>query len=167
MVLNFQELLLHIAFIFTLNFWQLIFSAGQFHLNPRREPVEPMVAHLMVERFKLKQANTLKHGAHSTLGPLPGGSPAAFKKYQKAVIDEFRPNGPVEHDIVFTIALALWRKQNLATLETAKLDLCWKRWWQPPDKGPRYDHSGDTSGQPQQPKIPTSPNVPPNAAPFG
>ena len=75
----------------------------------------------MVERFKLRQANALKHEAYSTLGLLPGESPAAFKKYQKAVIDEFRPNGPVEHDVVFTIALALWRKQNLATLETAKL----------------------------------------------
>jgi hypothetical protein len=80
-----------------------------------------MVAHPMVERFKLRQANALKHEAYSTLGLLPGESPAAFKKYQKAVIDEFRPNGPVEHDVVFTIALALWRKQNLATLETAKL----------------------------------------------
>jgi hypothetical protein len=51
----------------------------------------------MAERFKLKQANALKHGLYSTLGLLPGESPASFKKHQKAVIDEFRPHGPVEH----------------------------------------------------------------------
>jgi hypothetical protein len=31
------------------------------------------------------------------------------------------PNGPVEHDIVMTIARVLWREQNLATFQTAQL----------------------------------------------
>jgi hypothetical protein len=75
----------------------------------------------MAQRFKLKQSNALKHGVYSTIGLLPGESPAKFKKHQKDVIDEFRPNGPVEHDIVMTIARALWRKQNLATFQTAQL----------------------------------------------
>jgi hypothetical protein len=75
----------------------------------------------MAERLKLKRGNALKHGVYSTIGLLPGESPAEFKKHQKDVIDEFRPNGPVETDIVLTIARLLWRKQNLATLETAKL----------------------------------------------
>jgi hypothetical protein len=48
-------------------------------------------------------------------------APTKFTKHQKDIIDEFRPNGPVEHDIVMTIARALWRKQNLATFETAQL----------------------------------------------
>jgi hypothetical protein len=68
----------------------------------------------MTQRFKLQPSNALKHGVYSTIGVLPGESPAKFKKHQKDVIDEFRPNGPVEHDIVITIARALWRKQNLA-----------------------------------------------------
>jgi hypothetical protein len=75
----------------------------------------------MARQFKLKQSNALKHGVYSTIGLLPGESPAKFKKHQKDVIDEFRPNGPVEHDIVMTIARALWRKQNLATFQTARL----------------------------------------------
>jgi hypothetical protein len=75
----------------------------------------------MAGRCNLKQANALKHGVYSTLGLLPGESQAKFKKHQKDVIDEFRPNGPVEHDIVMTIARALWRKQNLATFQTAQL----------------------------------------------
>ena len=75
----------------------------------------------MAQPFKLKQSNALKHGVYSTIGLLPGESPAKFKKHQKDVIDEFRPNGPVEQDIVMTIARALWRKQNLATFQTAQL----------------------------------------------
>jgi hypothetical protein len=75
----------------------------------------------MAERSKRKQTNALKHGAYSTIGLMPGESPALFKKHQKVVVDEFRPNGPVELDIVLTIARLLWRKQNLASCETAKL----------------------------------------------
>jgi hypothetical protein len=75
----------------------------------------------MAQRFTLKQSNALKHGVYSTIGLLPGESPVKFKKHQQDVIDELRPNGPVEHDIVMTIARALWRKQNLATFQTAQL----------------------------------------------
>ena len=60
----------------------------------------------MAQPFKLKQSNALKHGVYSTIGLLPGESPAKFKKHQKDVIDEFRPSGPVEHGIVMTIARA-------------------------------------------------------------
>jgi hypothetical protein len=75
----------------------------------------------MAERSNLKRKNALKHGAYSTIGLLPGESPAEFKKHLKVVVDELRPNGPVELDIVLTIARLLWRKRNLASLETAKL----------------------------------------------
>ena len=75
----------------------------------------------MAERSKLKQRSALKHGAYSTIGLLPGESPALFKKLQNIVVDELTPNGPVELDIVLTIARLLWRKQNLASFETAKL----------------------------------------------
>jgi hypothetical protein len=75
----------------------------------------------MAQPFKLKQSNALRLGVYSTIGLLPGESPAKFKKLQKNVIDEFKPNGTVEHDIVMTIARALWRKQNLATFQTAQL----------------------------------------------
>ena len=75
----------------------------------------------MAERSKVKQRSALKHGAYSTIGLLPGEGPALFKKLQKIVVDELTPNGPVELDIVLTIARLLWRKQNLASFETAKL----------------------------------------------
>jgi hypothetical protein len=75
----------------------------------------------MARRFTLKQSNALKHGVYSTIGLLPGESSAKFKKHHNDVIDELKPNGPVEHDIVTTIARALWRKQNLATFQTAQI----------------------------------------------
>jgi hypothetical protein len=68
----------------------------------------------MAGRCNLKQGKALKHGVYSTLGLLPGESPG------KDVIGEFRPNGPVEHDIVMTIARAV-AKPNLATFQTAQL----------------------------------------------
>jgi hypothetical protein len=46
----------------------------------------------MPQRFKLKHA--LKHGIYSTIGLLPGESPAKFKKHKNDIIDELRPNGP-------------------------------------------------------------------------
>jgi hypothetical protein len=48
----------------------------------------------MAERFNLKQSNPLKHGAYSTIGLLPGESPAEFKKHQKDVIDGSDQMGP-------------------------------------------------------------------------
>jgi hypothetical protein len=75
----------------------------------------------MAQQFTLKQSNALKHGVYSTIGLLPGESPGKFAKHLKDVIDELRPNGPIEHDIVLTIARALWRKQNLATFQTAQV----------------------------------------------
>jgi len=75
----------------------------------------------MAERSKVKQRSALKHGAYSTIGLLPGESRALFTKLRKIVVDELTPNGPVELDIVLTIARLLWRKQNLASFETEKL----------------------------------------------
>jgi predicted DNA-binding transcriptional regulator AlpA len=75
----------------------------------------------MAERSKLKQRNAFKHGAYATIGLLPGESRAVFNKHEKVVVDELRPNGLVERDIVLTIARLLWRKQNLASFETGKL----------------------------------------------
>jgi hypothetical protein len=47
---------------------------------------------------------------------LPGEDPAAFKKLHQKLIDELKPVGALEEDIVADIARLIWRKQNLATL---------------------------------------------------
>jgi hypothetical protein len=54
------------------------------------------------------------------LGLLPGEDPAAFEKLHKGLIAELTPNGPLEEDIVSTIARLVWRKQNLATFQRAE-----------------------------------------------
>ena len=60
------------------------------------------------------------HGAYSGTTLLPGEDPAAFKKLYETLIDDFVPKGPLEDDIVRTIAHLIWRKRNLATYRSAK-----------------------------------------------
>ena len=65
-------------------------------------------------------ANALKHGAYSGTALLPGEDPVAFKKLHGNLNIELAPVGPLEEDIVTTIAKLLWRKQNLSTYRGAE-----------------------------------------------
>jgi hypothetical protein len=62
----------------------------------------------------------LKHGGYSVLGLLPGEDRAAFEKLHREEREELRPDGPLEEDIVASIANSLWRKQNLGTFRRAE-----------------------------------------------
>jgi hypothetical protein len=53
------------------------------------------------------------------LGLLPGESSTEFEQLHKRVIEEFAPSGPLEEDIVSTLARLLWRKQNRSTFRNA------------------------------------------------
>jgi hypothetical protein len=68
-----------------------------------------------------KQPGALKHGGYSALGLLPGESPAEFEQLHKALAEEFAPRGPLEEDIISSLARLLWRKQNRSTFRTAAL----------------------------------------------
>jgi hypothetical protein len=68
-----------------------------------------------------KHPSALKHGGYSALGLLPGESPTEYEKLHKAIVDEMAPHGPLEDDIVSTIARLLWRKQNRSTFRNAEL----------------------------------------------
>jgi hypothetical protein len=68
-----------------------------------------------------KQHVALKHGGYSALGLLPGESPAEFERLHKDLVEELAPRGPLEEDIVSTLARLLWRKQNRLTFPTAEL----------------------------------------------
>ena len=71
--------------------------------------------------FREKLPSAVKHGAYSATTLLPGENPRAFEKLHRDLIAEFRPTGPLEKDIVETLARLVWRKQNLSTLRIAKL----------------------------------------------
>jgi 5-methylcytosine-specific restriction endonuclease McrBC regulatory subunit McrC len=62
----------------------------------------------------------LKHAGYSTTTILPGENPAEFKKLHQSLIEELNPSGPLEKDIVSTIARVVWRKQNLLTFRIAE-----------------------------------------------
>ena len=52
---------------------------------------------------------------------LPGEDPAAFEKFHEQLTAELAPAGPLEQDIVGSMARLVWRRQNLATFRTADL----------------------------------------------
>jgi hypothetical protein len=80
----------------------------------------------MVRRVIMKSHPALKHGGYSVTGLLPGEDPVAFEKLHRALISEYAPSGPLEEDVVATIARLMWRKQNFGTFMIARLAR--KRW---------------------------------------
>ena len=62
----------------------------------------------------------LKHGAYSATSVLPGEKREDFEKLHQSLITDWAPVGPLEDDVVATMARYLWRKQNLGTLYIAE-----------------------------------------------
>ena len=65
-----------------------------------------------MENGSIKFPPALKHGAYSGTTLLPGEDPAAFEKLHADLVTELTPVGPLEEDIVVTIARLAWRKQK-------------------------------------------------------
>jgi len=63
----------------------------------------------------------LKHAGYSAISVLPGENKAEFDKLHQDLIAELVPTGPLESDIVATMARLLWRKQNLKTFRISAL----------------------------------------------
>jgi hypothetical protein len=57
--------------------------------------------------------NALKHGAFAKMVILPWEDPQEFEKLHAALIDEWKPVGPTEHDAVLSIAKGMWRKRRM------------------------------------------------------
>jgi hypothetical protein len=57
----------------------------------------------------------MKHGGYSSITLLPNEDAKAFKKLHDDLRDELLPTGPLEEDIVLSIARLLWREQNMST----------------------------------------------------
>ena len=74
----------------------------------------------MSKRSTDKIPPALKHGAYSATSVLPGESQTDFENLHQGLVGELNPSGPLEDDIVKSIAHLLWRNQNLRTLRLAE-----------------------------------------------
>jgi hypothetical protein len=68
---------------------------------------------LMMRRPKWKQPNAKKHGVFSASPTVPGEDPREFVELHSALIDEWQPVGPTEHEAVLSLADLMWRKIRL------------------------------------------------------
>jgi hypothetical protein len=62
--------------------------------------------------------SAIKHGAYRGK-LLPGEDVTEFERLHRGIIAEFCPNGPLEEDIVLTMAGLVWRKNNLQIVRAA------------------------------------------------
>ena len=79
-----------------------------------------MGALVMRNKSTQKIPPALKHGAYAATSVLPGESQADFDNLHQGLVDEFRPSGAFEDQIVETMAHLVWRRQNLRTLGLAE-----------------------------------------------
>ena len=63
--------------------------------------------------------SAVKHAGFCSTGLLPGEDRDAFERLNEALIEELRPDGPLENEIVAKIARLTWRRQNLHTFRLA------------------------------------------------
>ena len=67
---------------------------------------------------KRSSQNALKHGLTAQTLVLPTEDPAEFDQLLSSYLDQFRPDGPAESDLVHEMVAAQWRLQRLAIIET-------------------------------------------------
>ena len=68
--------------------------------------------------LKRSSQNALKHGLSAQTLVLPTEDPAEFHQLLASYLDQFRPDGPAELDLVHEMVAAKWRLQRLAIIET-------------------------------------------------
>jgi hypothetical protein len=86
----------------------------------------------------MRQLNALKHGGFAEATILPNEDPEEFKKLHDALIDDLDPEGPIEEDIVRSIADNLWRKRRFRRFMQNRMNnfeflaqnaRCWQKKW--------------------------------------
>jgi hypothetical protein len=68
-----------------------------------------------------KYSPALKHGGYAATALLPGENVEEFEKLFQELLTELGANGPMERDIVATIAACMWRKHHLGIYRTAEV----------------------------------------------
>ena len=62
----------------------------------------------------------LRHGVYSGMALLPVEDRAAYEKFHRDIMTEYKPVGRSEEDIVTNMADLMWRRQNLLTYRIAE-----------------------------------------------
>jgi hypothetical protein len=68
-----------------------------------------------------RRAYEVKFGAETEFVILPGENPLEFEMLHGQVAEELSPDGPLEEDLVLTIAKCLWRKQRFQRFLAARV----------------------------------------------
>jgi hypothetical protein len=71
---------------------------------------------------KNERADEVKSGADTEFAILSGEEPLPFEMLRTKVAEEWAPDGPVEEDLVNTIAKCIWRKQRHQPFAAANYD---------------------------------------------
>ena len=67
-----------------------------------------------------KFPRAMKHGGYSNITLLPNEDAKAFKELHDDLREDLLPTGPLEEDIILSIARLLWRKQNMLTYQAVE-----------------------------------------------
>src|SRR5690349_2350887 len=65
--------------------------------------------------------NAIKHGLTSQTLVLPSEDPADFQRLLDSYLQQLRPTGPVQLDLVHQIVASKWRLNRIALIETQLL----------------------------------------------
>lgn len=65
----------------------------------------------------LASQNSLKTGVYSAQVILPGEDADAFETLSQVLIADFRPRTSLEHALVHDVAVLMWKKQRIETIE--------------------------------------------------
>ena len=66
---------------------------------------------------KKRSLNALRHGVHSIVVVLPNEDQDAYEDHLKSFIDEYRPQGATESQLVQVLAETSWRQNRVTVLE--------------------------------------------------
>jgi hypothetical protein len=70
----------------------------------------------------ISSRNSLRHGLRAKTILIPGESRRKFQTLLDDYIDQFQPLGPVEFDLVQTMAIARWRLNRVLAIEATLID---------------------------------------------
>jgi hypothetical protein len=109
--------------------------------------------------------NALQHGftAETVLEPLE--NPEEYRAFEDAIVSEYLPQTPVEHELVHRLASVFWRLRRASSIETGLLRMQGEMLHAFRSARQNTAKPSDGAGEPQTPTA-TNPEFPQDAASF-